>query len=101
MGLERTVTKERSVQTIDSGVSKGPTSVLVWITCEYLAYLLSFGNHKLRKTLSVGFRILTFWVKYFDKLLLKTHRFDTGSMTIPSAVYWYGRKEDDEFVSSE
>jgi SAM-dependent methyltransferase len=92
IGLEKTVTKGRSVQTIDSGVSKGPTSVLVWVTCEYLAYLLSFGNHKLRKSLSVGFRILTFWVKYFDKLLLKTHGFDTRSMTIPSAVYWYGRK---------
>ncbi|WP_082224223.1 bifunctional 2-polyprenyl-6-hydroxyphenol methylase/3-demethylubiquinol 3-O-methyltransferase UbiG [Halorubrum sp. T3] len=94
IGLEKTVTKERSVQTIDSGASKGPTSVLVWVTCEYLAYLLSFGNYKLRKSLSVGFRILTFWVKYFDKLFLKTHEFDTESMTIPSAVYWYGRKVD-------
>jgi len=94
IGLEKTVTKERNLQTIDSGASKGPTSVLVWITCEFLAYLLSFGNHKLRKTLSVAFRILTFWVKHFDKLLLKTHGFDSGSMTIPSAVYWYGRKID-------
>lgn len=95
IGLKKTVTKGRNLQTIDSGTSKGPTSVVVWVACEYLAYLLSFGNHTLRKTLSVGFRILTFWVKYFDKLLLRTHGFDTGSMTIPSAVYWYGRKIDE------
>ncbi|MDB2286704.1 class I SAM-dependent methyltransferase [Halorubrum ezzemoulense] len=101
VGLEKAVTKGRSLQTIDSGASKGPTSVLIWITCEYLAYLLSFGNYTLRKTLSVGFRILTSWMKYFDRVLLKTHGFDVGSMTIPSAVYWYGRKIDTQSVSSK
>ena len=92
IGLEKAVTQGRDLQTIDSGASKGPTSVMVWIGCEYLAYLLSFGNYTLRKLLSVGFRLLTFWVKYFDRVLLKTHGFDEGAMPIPSAVYWYGRK---------
>jgi SAM-dependent methyltransferase len=93
-GLEKTVTNRRDLHTIDSGTSKGPTSVMVWIICEYLAYLLSFGHLTLRKILSVSFRILTFWLKYFDKILLKSHGFNAESMPIPSAVYWYGRKKD-------
>jgi len=91
-GLENTIKNKADFETIDSGTSKGPTSTLVWIMCEYLGFLFSFGNYKVRKALSAGLRILTFWLKYLDKLLIRTHGFDGKAMSIPSAVYWYGKK---------
>jgi len=92
-GLKKEITNARRLHTIEFGASKGPTSAIIWIVCEYIAFLLSFGTHTPRKIIGILLRLLLFWTKYFDKLLFKTHQFKPEGMPIPSAVYWYGRKE--------
>lgn len=77
---------------ISAGASKGPTSTLVWVLCEYLAYVLSFGHPNVRKGVSVFFRFALFWIKYVDQILMKSHGDAEGVLTIPSAIYWYGQK---------
>jgi SAM-dependent methyltransferase len=92
-GLEVEIKNKGDMETLELGTSKGPTSSIVWILCEYFSFIFSFGNYRVRKILSVGIRIFIFWVKHIDKILLKTHGFNNDSMSIPSAVYWYGQKK--------
>ncbi|APX96589.1 class I SAM-dependent methyltransferase [Natronorubrum daqingense] len=92
-GLQNKICTNDDFNTINCGASKGPTSTLIWICCEYLAYLLSFGNSNIRKILSVALRIPTFWLKYVDLVLKKSHGLEDAAMALPSAVYWYGKKE--------
>jgi len=92
IGLDNAISKETELKVIKKGVSKGPTSTLVWIICEYTAYLLSMGNFKAKKMLSLTVRFMLFWVKYVDVILKKTHGIDESAMSIPSAVFWYGKK---------
>lgn len=94
-GLEKKIGEIGGITTISSGTSKGPTSTIVWMLCEYIAYILTFGHDKGRKIVSVGLRLPIFWLKYLDILLERTHGFDGLAMTIPSAVYYYGQKEND------
>ena len=91
-GLKNDLVERAHLTTLESGTSKGPTSAVIWIIIEYFAFLFSFGNYRIRKVISVVLRIITFWVKYIDIVLMETHGLDNNSMSIPSAVYWYGQK---------
>lgn len=94
-GLRTKIENRGNMKTHERGASKGPTSSLIWILCEYTAFIFSFGNYRARKIVSVILRTFIFWTKYLDKILVKTHGFDDESMPIPSAVYWYGQKMTD------
>ena len=91
MGVGKDLLSDHKFETLENGVSKGPTSTVVWIACEYIAFILCLGNSKARKVVSVSLRCSLFWLKYVDIVLLYTHGLDKKSMPIPSAVYWYGK----------
>lgn len=96
IGLDKIINNSGKFEIISTGASKGPTSSIIWVMCEYLSFLFSIGNYKTRRVISGILRVVFFWVKYIDIILAKTHGFGSDSLSIPSAVYWYGKKVDND-----
>lgn len=92
-GLE---TELDDLEKIESGVSVGPTTTLLWINIEYFSYFFSFGNKFMKNALAFGLRLIFHRLKHLDKYLLSSHGPQRSLLKIPSAVYWYGKKPDEE-----
>lgn len=73
---------------IEYGVFSGPISGFLWVIQEFLAIILSFGNHKLHDLIYLIFMTLTFPIKYLDFIFA---RFNTADI-LASSFYFYGRK---------
>lgn len=70
------------------GVGAGPTSGWLWVTVEWLALALSFGNATLRDCLALALMLILFPVKHLDRLLEGR----PGAERIASGFFVAGRK---------
>ncbi|WP_428568656.1 MAG: methyltransferase domain-containing protein [Solidesulfovibrio sp. DCME] len=73
---------------VKQGIGAGPTSGFLWIGCEWLALLLSFGNETVRSLFSLFLVVLTSPLKYIDCLL----EHNTNAKLIASAFYIRAKK---------
>lgn len=56
----------KDYETLEFGISVGPSSAVSWILREYLAIFTSFGNLKLYHVGLIFWGWMTFWIKYMD-----------------------------------
>lgn len=78
----------RKFEEIDSGAACGPGMALAW---SYNYFLLSFTKSKrLRLALSILARFTSFFLKYFDYLLINK----AGTLDAASVYYFLGRKSE-------
>lgn len=78
----------RAFEEIESGVGSGPGSMLAW---SYEYFLLSFAPSPFwRKVLRVFARFTSFWMPWFDFLLMNAR----GSLDAASIYYFLGRRSD-------
>lgn len=75
---------------VESGVGAGPTSSMLWIMQHWLAMLISFGNKKIYSTAYIIIMILTFPLKYIDKVIPDAIIDETQ---IASGYYFVASKE--------
>jgi SAM-dependent methyltransferase len=80
----------RRFEMLDCGAIGGPGMTLAW-SIVYFARALGSRWDLLRDILGAGARLLTFWLKYFDRALLKL----PGGMDSASGTFFIGRKSDD------
>lgn len=73
---------------VSSGIGAGPTSGFLWIGCEWLALILSFGNTTCHSLLSILFMVITSPLKYLDALLER----NPNANHIASAFYVLAQK---------
>ena len=86
----------RFFEEIESGVSAGSGMVLAWSVRSFLMNF-SMGNKKARKILRVISMMLTFWLKYFDYILVRSpEAYDSGS-----GYYFIGSKSNTSFNDRE
>ena len=78
----------RRFEELDSGALCGPGMALSW---SYQYFLTSFASNKaIRLALTVFARLTSFYLKYFDYLLINT----AGALDAASGVYFMGRRTD-------
>jgi uncharacterized protein YbaR (Trm112 family) len=78
----------RRFEEIDSGATCGPGMALAW---SYSYFLLSFTTSKsLRLVLDIWARFTSFFLKYFDYLLIDK----AGALDAASGYYFLGRKSE-------
>jgi SAM-dependent methyltransferase len=78
----------RKFEEIDSGVACGPGMALAW---SYHYFLLSFTkSRKMRIVLNLVARFTSFFLKYFDYLLIDK----PGALDAASGYYFLGRKSE-------
>jgi SAM-dependent methyltransferase len=78
----------RAFEEMESGVASGPGSTLAW---SYEYFLMSFApSYFWRKVLRVFARFTSFWMPWFDFLLINTR----GSLDAASLYYFLGRRSD-------
>lgn len=73
---------------VSSGIGAGPTSGFLWIGCEWLALILSFGNTTCHSLLSLLFMVITCPLKYLDALFER----NPNAKYIASAFYVLAKK---------
>jgi SAM-dependent methyltransferase len=78
----------RAFEEVESGVAFGPGTGLMW---SYEYFLMSFSPSPfVRKVLRAFARLTTFWLPWFDFVLVNTR----GSLDAASAYYFIGRKSE-------
>jgi len=79
----------RQFDEIESGAANGPGTALAW---SYQYFLLSFFESKILRKLTRAFaRLTSFYLQYFDYLLLNK----PGAFDAASGYYFMGRKGED------
>ena len=86
---------------IDAGVVAGPGTSLAWSLEYFLMSFIFFRRSLTRRVFKLIFRILVFWIKYFDYFLIR----NISSVDAASCTYFYGYKindtiEDVEIINS-
>jgi SAM-dependent methyltransferase len=71
----------RWFEEIESGITRGPGSVLIWSLRYFFAGLLNSGRLGLVAAMSF------FWLKYFDRLMRRPHAYDG-----PTGSFFLGRR---------
>jgi len=80
----------RRFELISSGAVGGPGMVLAW-SIVYFARALGGGRAVLGDALAALARLFTFWLKYFDRLLLRSPAGVEGA----SGTYFLGRRSEE------
>jgi SAM-dependent methyltransferase len=80
----------RHFEALDSGATGGPGMSLAW-SIVYFARALGSKWPILRDAFAAAARLLSFWLKYSDRVLLKL----PGGMDAASGTFFLGRKSED------